>query len=123
MAERTFDRETLLDLTVNIIPLGIILFFVVVFLMIRPWGPNLYMETVSMGLLVIPFVALAALTYFSGRIISRDEGTTTEATTTEADLSSTDATLSEQEPEEEAGEDYEMVEDTIDAEPDEDETN
>lgn len=118
MAERTFDRETILDLTVNIIPLGIILFFVVVFLAVQPWGPNLYMETVSMGLLVIPFVALAALTYFSGRIISRDEGTTTEA-----DLSSTDATLSEQEPEEEAGEDYEMVEDTIDAEPDEDETN
>ena len=122
MAERTFDRETLLDLTVNIIPLGIILFFVVMFLMIRPWGPNLYMETVSMGLLVIPFVALAALTYFSGRIISRDEGTTGEADS-EVDLSSTDATLSEQEPEEEAGEDYEMVEDTLDAEPDEDDTN
>lgn len=122
MAERTFDRETLLDLTVNIIPLGIILFFVVVFLAVQPWGPNLYMETVSMGLLVIPFVALAALTYFSGRIISRDEGTTSEADG-EVDLSSTDATLSEQEPEEEAGEDYEMVEDTLDAEPDEDDTN
>ncbi|RJT02540.1 MULTISPECIES: DUF6684 family protein [Halococcus] len=122
MAERTFDRETLLDLTVNIIPLGIILFFVVVFLAVQPWGPNLYMETVSMGLLVIPFVALAALTYFSGRIISRDEGTTGEADS-EVDLSSTDATLSEQEPEEEAGEDYEMVEDTLDAEPDEDDTN
>ena len=122
MAERTFDRETLLDLTVNIIPLGIILFFVVVFLAVQPWGPNLYMETVSMGLLVIPFVALAALTYFSGRIISRDEGTTSEADS-EVDLSSTDATLSEQEPEEEAGEDYEMVEDTLDAEPDEDDTN
>ena len=122
MAERTFDRETILDLTVNIIPLGIILFFVAVFLLVRPWGPNLYMEVVSMGLLVIPFVALAALTYYSGRIISRDEAGGESATADES-LSSTDATLSDQTHEEEAGEDYEMIEDTLDAEPEDDDTN
>ena len=122
MAERTFDRETILDLTVNIIPLGIILFFVVVFLAVQPWGPNLYMQVVSMGLLVMPFVVLAALTYYSGRIISRDEAGG-KGVTADEDLSSTDASLTEPTPEEEAGEDYEMVEDTLDAEPEDDDTN
>ena len=75
MSERTFDRETLLDLTVNVIPLGIILFFVALFLVIRPWEQNLFVTAVSMGLLVVPFVGLAVLTYFSGRAIAGAEQT------------------------------------------------
>jgi hypothetical protein len=75
MAERTFDRETLLDLTVNVIPLGIILFFVVLFLLIRPWEQNLFLTVVSMALLVVPFVSLTLLTYLSGRVIAGAERT------------------------------------------------
>ena len=78
-SERTFDRETLLDLTVNVIPLGIILFFVVVFLLIRPWEWNPFVTAISMGLLVVPFVALALLTYLSGRAISEAEKSETSA--------------------------------------------
>ena len=73
MSERVFDRETLLDLTVNVIPLGIILFFVVVYLVITPWKPDFFITVISMGLLVVPFVALAPLTYFSGRAIAEAE--------------------------------------------------
>ncbi|WP_049899003.1 DUF6684 family protein [Halococcus agarilyticus] len=80
MAERTFDRETLLDLTVNVIPLGIILFFVVLFLVIRPWEQNLVLTVVSMALLVVPFVALALLTYLSGRVIASAEQADASAT-------------------------------------------
>jgi len=79
MSERTFDRETLLDLTVNVIPLGIILFFVALFLVIRPWERNLFVTAVSMGLLVVPFVALALLTYLSGRVIASAEQTDASA--------------------------------------------
>ena len=69
-----FDKDTLLDLTVNVIPLGIILFFVVVFLVVDPFsGLGAYGQVLSMGLLVVPFVALAILTYVSGKAIAGDE--------------------------------------------------
>jgi hypothetical protein len=71
--DRIFDRETLLDLTVNIIPLGIILFFVVLFLVFRPFGTDPVATVISMGLLVIPFAALAILTYFAGKVITEAE--------------------------------------------------
>lgn len=73
MAE-IFDRDTLLDLTVNVIPLGIILFFVVAFVLIDPFGGlDFYGRVLQMGLLVFPFVALAILTYISGKAIAGDE--------------------------------------------------
>jgi hypothetical protein len=71
--DRIFDRETMLDLTVNIIPLGIILFFVVLFLVFRPFGTDLVAMVISMGLLIIPFAALAVLTYFAGKVITEAE--------------------------------------------------
>jgi len=73
MAE-IFDRDTLLDLTVNVIPLGIILFFVAAFVLIDPFGGlDFYGRVLQMGLLAFPFVALAILTYVSGKAIAGDE--------------------------------------------------
>ncbi|WP_321169945.1 DUF6684 family protein [Halobaculum sp. CBA1158] len=73
MAE-IFDRDTLLDLTVNAIPLGIILFFVAVFVLVDPFGGlDFYGRVLQMGLLAFPFVALAILTYVSGKAIAGDE--------------------------------------------------
>jgi hypothetical protein len=68
-----FDRETLLDLTVNVIPLVIILFFVVVFAVVSPFGFSAVDTTIQYALLLGPFVALAILTYYAGKAISRDE--------------------------------------------------
>ena len=73
MVTDVFDRETLLDLSVNVIPLFIILFFVVVFALISPFGYQLVPTVVQMGLLVVPFVGLAVLTYFSGKAIAESE--------------------------------------------------
>jgi len=73
MAE-IFDRDTLLDLTVNVIPLGIILFFVAAFVLMNPFGGlDFYGRVLQMGLLTFPFVALAILTYVSGKAIAGDE--------------------------------------------------
>jgi hypothetical protein len=74
MARTVFDRETLLDLTVNIIPLGILLFFVVLYTVYTPFGWDPVITTLMYGLHVVPFVGLAVLTYFAGRAISRAEG-------------------------------------------------
>jgi len=73
MATRIFDRETLLDLTVNIVPLAIMAFFVVVFLVVNPWGVDPLASGIQFALLLAPFVLLAILTYISGKAIAGDE--------------------------------------------------
>lgn len=73
MAERIFDKETMLDLSVNIIPLFIILFFIVTLPLFNTWGWELMPTVVTLGLHVVPLVSLAVLTYVSGKIITADE--------------------------------------------------
>lgn len=73
MKEKTFDRETLLDLLVNVIPLGIIAFFLVVYTVYNPFGVDLFGSTLQYALLVLPFVALTILTYLSGKAIASAE--------------------------------------------------
>lgn len=59
-----FDKDTMLDLTVNIVPLGILGFFIVGFLLFNPWsGMSLLEGVVAQLLMIVPFVALAILTY------------------------------------------------------------
>jgi hypothetical protein len=77
MVEQPFDRETLLDVTVNIIPLGILIFFTVLFLVITPWGGLLGDDTLVTGIvfghMTFTMVALCVITYVSAKFISRDE--------------------------------------------------
>jgi hypothetical protein len=75
VTERYIDTETLLDLTVNIIPLGIIAFFFVVFIVFDPWGWEPLFTVLALGLLVIHFSALAVLTWLAGRTIAKEEKT------------------------------------------------
>lgn len=75
MEAKIFDRETMLDLVVNFIPLGIILFFIALFVVVTPWGFNIRTSGVMLGLMVVPFVALAILTYISAKAIAGDEKT------------------------------------------------
>ena len=73
MAEKVFDRETVLDLTVNFVPLGILFFFMVAFLALNPYGFDSVITTIQMGIVGVSFVGLAALTYYSGKAISKAE--------------------------------------------------
>ncbi|MFB6089821.1 MAG: DUF6684 family protein [Halobellus sp.] len=73
MANKIFDRDTLLDLTVNVVPLFIIAFFVVAFAVFTPFGIDPLASAVQFGLLGIPFVLLAILTYFAGRAVAGTE--------------------------------------------------
>ena len=75
MEAKIFDRETMLDLVVNFIPLGIILFFIALFVVVTPWGFNVRTSGVMLGLMIVPFVALAILTYLSAKAIAGDEKT------------------------------------------------
>jgi len=73
MANKIFDRDTLLDLTVNVVPLFIMAFFVVAFAVIAPFGIDPLASAVQFGLLAVPFVLLAILTYFAGRAVAGSE--------------------------------------------------
>ncbi|WP_251344045.1 DUF6684 family protein [Haloplanus halophilus] len=73
MATKVFDRETLLDLTVNFIPLFIILFFIVGYAVFNPFDIGTTGRILQYVLLVAPFVLLAILTYLSGKAISLAE--------------------------------------------------
>lgn len=71
--ESDFDRETLLDITVNIIPMGILLFFVILFVVIHPWEFDPFYAVIQHGLTIFPFLVLVLVTYISAKLISRDE--------------------------------------------------
>jgi hypothetical protein len=79
MSSTVFDRETLLDLTVNVIPLGIILFFFGAFAVFSPFSWDSTYSVLQFGILSTMFVALTALTYYSGKLIAIDEQSREEA--------------------------------------------
>ncbi|WP_224269706.1 DUF6684 family protein [Haloprofundus salinisoli] len=100
-SNKIFDRETMLDLTVNIIPLFIILFFVVLFLLIQPWGGDLFPTAIMIGLHVVPFVGLVILTYFSGKAIAGAEKSSTVYYPGQAGMSGAEVTHGESDDHEE----------------------
>ncbi|WP_435360727.1 DUF6684 family protein [Haloarchaeobius sp. DFWS5] len=71
---KVFDKDTILDLTVNIIPLGIMLFFLVLFVpsIYGPWPWESTYSLLQVALIVVPFIGLAVLTYFSALAIEGD---------------------------------------------------
>jgi len=73
METEIFDKDTILDLMVNFIPLGIILFFFGAFAIYAPWGFDLMPSALMFGIMGIMFVALAILTYVSAKAIAGDE--------------------------------------------------
>lgn len=93
MVTLPFDRDTLLDLSVNAVPLFIILFFAVGFAVVAPWGLAVddLGTIVQFGLLVVPFVCLAVLTYVSGKAIGGAEAEASDETPGAAGPPPTDA--------------------------------
>lgn len=67
------DSDTLLDISVNLIPIVILLFFVVLFAVVTPWPPNVLLFAVGHALTIIPIVFLALLTYVAASVFERSE--------------------------------------------------
>jgi len=65
--------ETLLDVTVNLIPMGILLFFIALYTVFSPWEWDPAVFVLMHFLTVFPFVLLALLTYVSARAIASAE--------------------------------------------------
>jgi hypothetical protein len=73
MAEKVFDRETLLDLTVNVIPLGILGFFIAAFAVVAPWGVDPLISGLQFTIVGGTAVLLTVLTYYAGKAVSTAE--------------------------------------------------
>ncbi len=73
MEEKVFDRETLLDLTVNIIPFVIMAIFFIAFIVYTPFGFDSVISSIQLAIVGVSAVALLVLTYYSGRAISKAE--------------------------------------------------
>ena len=73
MARLGFRRSTLADAAVNLFPFGILVFFLVYFLVYDPWPPDplaLFWEVV---LHLVPIVLLLVATGVAARLIQADE--------------------------------------------------
>lgn len=116
MAKSVFNKETLLDLSVNAIPLAIILFFIVVFAVMNPFGPGTVVQAIQFSILIVMFLALGLLTYYSGKAVTEAEAEMEEAEEAtavvepEGELGALDG---------EAPEEYETADGELVAEPDE----
>jgi hypothetical protein len=75
MATKVFDRDTLLDLTVNFIPLFIILFFIVGYVVYNPFEFGSTGRILQYAILASFFVLLSILTYLSAKAIATAEKT------------------------------------------------
>lgn len=70
MTDRLLTKEVLLDVSVNVVPLGIIVLFAALFLLVAPWETDTPLEGVIQFLPVLIGVgSLSALTYLGARKI------------------------------------------------------
>ncbi len=69
MSYSPFDRETLLDIVVNIVPLIILGFFFFLFFFNTPYPRDLFYQWLSLILIVVPFVLLGLLTWVAARYV------------------------------------------------------
>lgn len=73
MARLGFRRSTLVDAAVNLVPLAIIVFFLLLFLAYDPWPPDLLSLFWEVTLHVVPIVTLLVATGVAAWLIQSDE--------------------------------------------------
>ena len=69
MPHSVWNRETILDITVNLVPIFILAFFIVLFLVFSPWAPSTFYQAISIGLMIVPLVVLGLLTYVAAHYL------------------------------------------------------
>lgn len=69
----TLDRHTLVDLTVNFVPVVIMGLFVALFLVFAPWGRLGLASLIQFGLVAVMVVLLVTVSAKAGIAVSRSE--------------------------------------------------
>lgn len=73
------EKETLIDLVVNVIPIAMLGGFSLLFLAFNPWGWDPFPVLMTHFLTLFPLAVLVVVTYVAGRVIQRDESGSAEA--------------------------------------------
>jgi hypothetical protein len=73
MSEKVFDRETLLDLTVNVIPFGILAIFFAAYVLFNPFEGGGVITAIQLAIVGVSALGLMILTYYSGAAVSKAE--------------------------------------------------
>lgn len=63
MSTSIWNKDTLLDISVNIIPLFIIAFFVVAFIVVDPFGGPLLGKILQLAIVLVTAIGLIILTH------------------------------------------------------------
>jgi hypothetical protein len=71
--DRLLTRETLDDVLVNLVPLGVLATFVAVFLLSAPYPLDPLYVTVHVALIAIPALVLLVFTYYALRAVTEAE--------------------------------------------------
>ena len=66
------NRDVLLDISINVIPVVILAYFVALTLLRSPWDGPLLETVLTHTLTVFPILVLLAATYYVARAIERD---------------------------------------------------
>lgn len=72
-SDSLFNRRTLLDILVNAVPIGILLFFTVLFLVYGSYPSNPLVTVVQVALILIPVIVVILITYYAAKAVTRDE--------------------------------------------------
>lgn len=67
---RSLDRGTLIDLTVNLVPVVIMALFAALFVLYSPWGRLGLASLLQFGLLLVMVVVLGYVSARAGRAVS-----------------------------------------------------
>jgi len=76
MLPETFDRETALDLVVNAVPLGMLVGFVLLFVLDTPYGVDPVPTAIQLTLVLVPLGALVVLSYHAAKAVEAAEAET-----------------------------------------------
>lgn len=70
---RALDRHTLLDLTVNVVPVAILGLFAALFVVYSPWGRLGLASLLQFGLVAVMVLVLVFVSAKAGLAVSRSE--------------------------------------------------
>lgn len=73
MGDSVWNKDTLLNVSVNLIPIFIIGVFTVAFLVFDPWDGPVLGRILQIGILVFTAISLALLTYHAAVRIESEE--------------------------------------------------
>lgn len=72
-SDSLFTRQLLLDILVNVAPVGVLAFFTVLFLVYGSYPSDPVVTVVQLSLILIPVLVVVVITYYAAKAITRDE--------------------------------------------------